>query len=309
MKPHEGRKRRWGDRYDGFRVRNLDPMGLVVPYIMPKKYDSWVLFEASIELTKTEKFIREMRKTEFPTLTLYHIIFAALSRAMVDVPEMNRFVKNCRIYSRNHIKAAMVVMKGMRKDSERTIITPEFECDDALRDFVEKIDKLTGAIDKNVKVREDKNKNSFDVLEVALSSVPSVLLKCFVGLMMFLDNHGLMPKAVNRLSPFHSSFFITNMGSIGLDAVYHHIYEFGTLSLFTSIGKKEVRYEPDGKGTVRRRVYVKMQTVVDERTTDGHIYALGFKAMKRYIMNPELLLSPPENIVFDVIDKKNVKGS
>lgn len=303
MKPHEGRKRRWGDRYDGFKVRNLDPMGMVVPYIMPQKIDSWVLFEAKIEISKTEEFIRKMRKGEMPSLTLYHVIFAALARAVVEVPEMNRFVKNCKIYSRNSIKGAMVIMKGMKKDSERTIITPEFECEDTLIDVVNRISSLTEGIDKNVKVREDENKNEFDVLEVALSAIPSFVLKCFIRFMSFLDSHGKMPKFINRLSPFHSTFFITNMGSIGLDAVYHHIYEFGTLSVFTSIGKKEVCYETDSSGVVHRKIYVKMQTVVDERATDGFIYTLGFKAMKKYITNPELLLTPPEKITFDLIDR------
>lgn len=303
MKPHEGRKRRWGDRYDGFKVRNLDPMGIVIPYIMPQKIDSWVLFEAKIEISRTEDFVRKMRKEELPSLTLYHIIFAALARAVVDVPEMNRFVKNCKIYSRNSIKGAMVIMKGMKRDSERTIITPEFECDDTLVDVVNRINKLTKDIDKNVKVREDRNKNEFDVLEMALSAIPSFILKCFIRFMSFLDSHGKMPKFINRLSPFHSTFFITNMGSIGLDAVYHHIYEFGTLSVFTSIGKKEVCYESDSSGVVHRKTYIKMQTVVDERATDGFIYTLGFKAMKKYITNPELLLTPPEKITFDLIDR------
>ena len=304
MKPHEGRKRKWGDRYDGFKVRNLDPMGMLVPYIMLDKVDSWVLFEAKIEISKAEEFIRNMRKEKIPTLTLYHVVFAALARAMVDVPEMNRFVKNCKIYSRNTIKGAMVVMKGMKRDSERTTITPEFECDDTLVDVVEKIDKLTSGIDKTVKVREDKNKNDFDMLEVVLCAIPSFILKYFIKFMSWLDGFGKMPKIINRLSPFHSSFFITNMGSIGLDAVYHHIYEFGTLSLFTSIGKKEVCYEVDSKGVVHRKVYVKMQTVVDERATDGYIYTIGFKALKKYIMKPELLMTPPENIKFDIIDKE-----
>lgn len=303
MKPHEGRKRKFGDRYDGFKVRNLDPMTLLEPYIMPKKIDAWVLFEDKIEITKTEEFIREMRRGDMPNLTLYHIIFASIARAMVDVPEMNRFVKNCKVYSRNEIKGSMVVMKGTRRDSERTLISPEFQVDDTLADVVKRINDLVSDIDTTVSVREDENKSSFDVLQSTLSLVPSFILKNFIRFMNLLDNHGLMPKFINKLSPFHSSFFITNMGSIGLDAVYHHIYEFGTLSIFTSIGKKEVVYELDKEGKVHRKTYVKMQTVVDERATDGFLYTLGFKAMKGYITHPERLLTPVEDPKFDIIDR------
>ena len=51
MKPLEGRKRRFGDRNDGFLVRNLDPMGKLIPFIMKSKADSWVLFEDRIDIT------------------------------------------------------------------------------------------------------------------------------------------------------------------------------------------------------------------------------------------------------------------
>lgn len=40
MIPFEGRKKKLGDRKDGFRIRNLDPMGLLIPYIMKTKSDS-----------------------------------------------------------------------------------------------------------------------------------------------------------------------------------------------------------------------------------------------------------------------------
>ena len=62
MVPHEGRKKRWGDRYDGFLVRNLDPMSRLEPYFMPSKTDAWVLFEDKIDITRLEAFIKEKRK-------------------------------------------------------------------------------------------------------------------------------------------------------------------------------------------------------------------------------------------------------
>ena len=101
MKPLEGRKRRFGDRRDGFLVRNLDPMGKLIPFIMKSKSDSWVLFEDRIDITHTQDFLHTMRKTDLPGLTLYHIIFAAVVRAYSQVPELNRFIKGSNIYARN----------------------------------------------------------------------------------------------------------------------------------------------------------------------------------------------------------------
>lgn len=48
-----------------------------------------------------------------------------------------------------------------------------------------------------------------------------------------------MPKAVINASPFHTSVFLTNVGSLGIDSVYHHLYNFGTTSLFFAMGKKK----------------------------------------------------------------------
>lgn len=304
MKPHEGRKRRWGDRKDGFLVRNLDPMTKIEPYIMPSKLDAWVLFEDRIDITHTEEFIREHRRGDLPTLTMYHVVFAAITRAFVDVPELNRFVINCKAYSRNEIKASMVVMKGMRKDSERSMIMPRFELEDTLYEVVQRIDAETNGIDKNVSVKEDQNKSSMDKAEIALGMLPSWLLKLAIWVIKKLDKHGLLPKWLTDLSPFHSSFFITNMGSIGMDSVFHHVYEFGSLSVFGAIGRKEPYYTMEEDGTRKRGVRMKLQFVVDERSTDGYFYAIGFRKIKNYVMHPELLLKKPENIEFDKIDRK-----
>ena len=107
----------------------------------------------------------------------------------------------------------------------------------------------------------------------------------------------------HKVSPFHSSFFITNMGSIGMDAVFHHIYEFGTVSIFGAIGRKETYFELDKKGQKKRGVRMKLQFVVDERATDGYLYALAFRRIRYYLTHPEELMKQPEQILFDQIDR------
>ncbi len=308
MQPFAGRKRRWGDRNDGYLVRNMDPMSKVVPYIMTTMTDSWVLFEDKIDITHTQEFIRDMRAGRIPGLTLYQVIFAAMVRTVSQVPQINRFEQNRRVYARNHIKMAMVVKKGMSLAGERTTLMPFFDPSDTLDQVVEKINGEMNKIDRTVtSVEEDENKTNFDALEVALSSIPNFLMKFVFWLLKRLDKWGLLPRALTDLSPFHTTAFITNMGSFGMDAVYHHIYEFGTLSIFGAIGNKEVVYETQRDGSVKRRVYLHMKFVADERITDGFSYGLAFKHIKSYIGKPEKLLDPPETVVEDVIDKPKRK--
>ena len=305
MRPLEGRKRRWGDRCDGYRVRNLDPMTMIEPYFMRTNSDSWVLFEDDVEISAAQEFIQRMRKSEMPGLTLYQLVFAAIVRTMAELPELNRFVVNRRIYARNEIKASMVVMKEMKKDAERSVITPKFELEDTLREVVTKIQEQADAIKE--KDEEDKAKNSTEWLERLLCKLPSWLLKLVVRLVFILDDHRLLPKKVIDMSPFHSSFFITNMGSIGVAPVYHHIYEIGTVSIFGALGGKEVRYELDKEGKPTRKLYLKLRFVVDERATDGLIYAEGFRMIKKYIAKPELLMEVSKKIKHDVIDRPKKK--
>lgn len=304
MKPLEGRKRRWGDRKDGFLVRNLDPMGKLIPFIMKTKADSWVLFEDRIDITHTQDFLHQMRKSEIPGLTLYHIIFAAIVRTYSQVPELNRFVHRGNIYARNEMKGSMVVMKGMQRDSERTTIMPRFQMDATLKEVSSEIEAQANPIDRTKKVAEDENKNEFDKLELALGLIPNILLSLVFDLLKFLDRHGWIPKAVTDLSPFHSSFFITNMGSIGMQPVYHHIYEFGTISIFGAIGSKETVYEPDRNGTLKRKTYLNMKFVVDERICDGFVFAVGFKHIKSCISKPEQLMTRPVQVIDDKIDRR-----
>ena len=111
---------------------------------------------------------------------------------------------------------------------------------------------------------------------------------------MYLDKHGMMPKAIIELSPFHTSAFLTNVGSLGIDSIYHHLYNFGTTSMFFSMGKKKKSYiyEDD---EIRQEKCITIAFVGDERICDGYYYASSFKQLSKYLRKPELLEGPAKN--------------
>lgn len=80
------------------------------------------------------------------------------------------------------------------------------------------------------------------------------------------------------------------MGSLGIRPIYHHIYEFGTTSIFVGMGKKETIYETKSDGTLAKHRKMGIKVVADERICDGNYYATSMRSLARYLHNPERLL-------------------
>lgn len=289
------RKRKFGDRYDGFRVRGMDPTFEVIPHIMRTRLDSQVFFDEQIDISGLRKFIVDNREN-IPGLSMYHFFVAAIIRTIAERPRINRFVSGRKIFARSYIRVSLTIKKNMSDEGEEGQLTPEFLPTDTLADVVR---KFNAALEE-AKAEDEKNKgNDTDLTIRIISALPGFVKKFIVWLLRNLDAIGLMPKIINRVSPFHSSVFVTNVGSIGLSPIYHHLYEFGTTSVFMAIGKKEVVNELSRDGSVKSRHVINMRFVLDERICDGYYFASAIKHFKYYVKNPELLLAPPEYISED----------
>lgn len=143
------RKRRHGDRYDGYRVRNLDPMFTMIPYIMRSRLDSQILFEERIDITELEKFILEKRK-EIPGLSLLNVVATSLIRTISQKPRINRFTSGGKIYARSYIRFSITIKQSLSEDGDESQIMPEFQVTDTLSDVVRKI---AGAINETQEIQ------------------------------------------------------------------------------------------------------------------------------------------------------------
>ena len=230
--------------YDGYLVKKLDPVVLLMPYIMPRRTDSESKVDLRLDLTKVEQFVREHHE-DIPGLTLYHVVFATIVRAAAETPEINRFIAGNRIYQRRTVRISMMIKKHLEVNGRESTIFPVFNTTDTLAEIVQK----TNTLAEEALAQLDDDSNGFDRFVSLLYAVPPFLLRGFIGFMMFLDRYGKLPKKLCDLQPFHSGFFVTNVGSIGLPVIYHHLYEFGTTSMFVSIGKKELKMGIRGSAT------------------------------------------------------------
>lgn len=288
------RKRRFGDRKEGRKLRTLDPIKRAMPYIMPKRSDSQNFFTEKLDIAEAEKFCREQIKAGRKHFSLLHVIIAAYIRVVSQRPAINRFVSGQTIYARNNIEVLMTIKKKMTLESEDACIKVVFDPTDTVYDVYDKFNKI---------VEENKGEgegNATENFAKILNYIPRFLLRFVIWFIKTLDYYGILPKFILDLSPFHGSMIITSLGSLGIRPIYHHIYDFGNLPVFVAYGAKQRGVKMNDEGEVVRYRYIEMKVTTDERICDGYYYASAFKMMKRIFENPSILENPPEQVVEDI---------
>ena len=288
------RRRRFGDRKDGRKLRTLDPIFRVMPYIMARRSDAQNTYSDTFDVSKTEAFCREKVKEGYKNFTVLHVFIAAYVRAISQRPAGNRFVSGQKIYARNNIEVVMAVKKKMSIDGAETCIKVELEPTDTVDDVYRKFNKV---LMENI---AEGSESKVDSAAKVLNYIPGLLLRWTVKFLNFLDYFGLLPRKLTKLSPFHGSMIITSMGSLGIKPIYHHIYDFGNLPVFFAYGGKRTEISLDKDGNVVKKRLIDIKAVTDERICDGFYYASSFKIMKRCFENPEILNTPPERVFEDI---------
>ncbi|HHT22990.1 MAG TPA: 2-oxo acid dehydrogenase subunit E2 [Bacteroidales bacterium] len=297
MKKYKANKFRYfrrhiGDRYDGWRVRKVDPVFAVIPYFLRSRLDSQVFFEERISIDNIEAFIKE-HKEDIPGLSIMHVIIASMIRVVSQRPNLNRFIMWNKIFARNYLSFSIVIKRSLTDDGEETLIKPNFMPTDTLYDVVRKIQE---EYDESL---PEGSQNLLDRVSKLFGFFPDFLMRSAVFTLTWLDKIGLLPRTIEQISPWHSSVFLTNIGSIGAESVYHHLYEFGNCSIFMAMGKKSQRHTVLRSGEMKQYKSIMLRFVVDERICDGFYYASSLRMLNRILQNPEQLLTPPEQVIVD----------
>lgn len=287
-------KRRFGDRKEGRLLRSLPAFAKFVPFIMPTRNDACNQYEESFEVSDVDRRLRKLRVDGYKGIGILHFIIAAYIRGVSMLPGMNRFIVGRRIYARDNIEVVMTVKRSLAIDATKTTIKVVFEPTDTIFDVYR---KMSEKIDE-IKTVEGNN-NTEDVAE-AMCKAPRFLLRFALTILRIMDYFGWLPQSLLDASPFHGSMIITDLGSLRIGPIYHHIYNFGTLPVFISFGAKRHAYELDRHGNMVDRKYVDCKFVMDERTVDGHYYAQFLQAFRYICQHPEIVETPPSKVVEDV---------
>lgn len=284
----------WGDRIDGRRIRSTPAMDQISPYIMVHRNESSNLFEESVEITNLERYVRRKRREGLTNFGMSHVIIAAYVRTVAKYPGLNRFLAGQKVYSRgDDIVLCMTVKTQMSASAPDTVTKSHFTPSDTAEDVYNKFSA-------QIKAAKDAEQTSgTDSTAGIMALIPGVVLKFVVWLLKVLDYFGLIPSFLLEVSPFHGSAYFTSMGSLGIKPVYHHLFNFGTIPLFVSFGRKR-RAEEIKDGEIVENKYVDLKFTVDERICDGYYYASLIKYFCRLLAHPEALDNPPEEVVKDI---------
>ena len=277
----------FGFRPDGKKVKNVAPVFKIIPSIMLDRNDSQVFFKQDIPLKNMEAYISQ-KAEEGIKLSYMTIIYSAIVRIIAERPQLNWFAMNGTLYERDKVYVSLAIKKSLSDEGEETNIKLPFTGKETIFDIKETLDAV---ISENKKTETE---NDTDKFVNFVNLIPNFLVRWIVKLLGFLDKYGLLPRKLIDISPFHTSAYVTNVGSLGIDTIYHHLYNFGTTSMFFAMGKKKKSYVYEDD-EIQKEKCITIAFVGDERICDGYYYANSFKQLLRYLKKPALLeVSPDE---------------
>lgn len=277
------------DRPDGRRVRQAHALNAVMPYMMRRRNQSAVYYEKDIDVENALRHVRaknsslrvQAEAVDPDRYSLFSLALAAFVRTVAIRPELNRFVHGRALYQRNDIVFSFIVKQKMTEDAPEGSAKVFFEPGDTL-------DMVTQRVNKAIAyVREvGEGGDGERIAKIAHGIIGGKAL--VIGAYRILDRVNLAPWALIKTDPLYSTAYFANLGSIGLDAPFHHLYEWGNASFFVVMGKLMQREGHHGSFGAKRH-FMDFKVTVDERITDGLYFARSASVFYRLMARPELL--------------------
>jgi hypothetical protein len=267
----------FGRRPDAERARDLSATRAFMPFISPRRNDSLVYFSTEIEVDAALRFLEERNRARPPErrMTLFHLYLRSVAMALAARPNLNRFTAGGRIWQRDGVWLTFSAKQEIVDGAPVLTLKRRFDEDESL-------DAMADAICAMLRERRGGRRTTSD-REVSLAlRLPAVAVRGILGALRFANELGLLPRTMIEADPMFTSVFVANLGSVGLDAGYHHLWEYGTCPIFAAIGR--VRERPDGRHAFT------VKYTYDERIEDGLYAAIALEGVRERLENPEKLL-------------------
>ncbi len=268
----------FGRRPDAKLVRGLPRLRRFMPFISPRRNDSLVLFDTETEVEAAMRFLEERNRERPPDrqMTLFHLHLRSCALQIHERPHMNRFTAGGRLWQRDEVWITFSAKQEIEDGAKMMTVKRLFPAGESLDEMVD------GVLDALKGRRSGKETASDKEMKLALDLLPPFVIRFVVWLLKKVNDLGLLPKKMIDDDPLFASVFIANLGSLGMDAGYHHLWEYGTCPMFSMMGRVQPRH--DGVLVMRCRY------TYDERIEDGLHAGITLRNLKEMVENPEKLL-------------------
>lgn len=279
-----------GDRPDGTRVRKAPKVRLFMPYLLPRRSDAAVFFEHKVDISQTLDYLERWNAdgTRVP-LRFFHVYLAGIVRVMHERPRINRFIAGRRLYQRNDVAISISVLKARDDDAKLTVVKQSFDAGLGLAGVYDRTEAVIGD------GRAAKKTSSEREVSLIQRLLPRAVIPLLPKLQKLGDWLNVTPASLSANDPLYASFMVSNLGSIGIDAAYHHLYEHGTLPIFAVIGKARDEAVVTSRHEIEIRPVVTIRYTLDERIVDGYYAARSLDRLQELIEQPWLLETAGDN--------------
>ena len=272
------------DRFDGSPVANVHPVRRIMPFVMPTKNGAFVLFEQEIATAPLIAFLADVNRGRAAGrhVTMFHCVLRAIGVALTEFPRLNRYVAGSRLYARNAIWLAFSAKQRLEKDAPLFTAKVDFRTGELLEGFVDRVLDVLGEGRSGKETAADREIKTF-------LRLPGPVLRLAVKLQRVLDGWNLYPASLLRDDPLYASAFVANLGSVGLDAAFHHLYEYGSIPIFATMGRIQRVPIVFENGSVGSREVFKLRYTYDERVEDGFYAARALERLAACLGDPATL--------------------
>jgi len=266
----------FGRRPDATLVRDLSATRRFMPILSPRRNENLVWFELDVDVGRALDWAKQRSAGREPrrALTLFHVILAALARILHERPRLNRFTAGGRLWQRDGIW--LTFSAKVRFDEDAPLLTVKRRIDPT-----QSVETMADALLDSLASGRRGDVTTSDREVAGLLRFPPLLARIAVALADFADGFGLLPRAMLDADPLNASVFVANLGSVGLEAGYHHLWEHGNCPIFCVIGR--VKERADGARVAT------LKFTYDERIEDGLYCARSLERLRELIERPEKL--------------------
>lgn len=287
------RKRRWGDRKDGYLDRTATGMANIMFDLKPNRCDSEVYMNTKLDMTEFVKFMKEQKK-EHEGLTYFHGLLYAMGKMFYKYPLMNRFVANRKMYIHKEVGLAFVAKAEFSDGAEEFMTVQKIKPEDTLLTVYEQIKEKVSHI------RANKHDGGANNIVDSIGHFPRYLRSAIVGILKWVDRVWGLPGSIAEDNIYYSSAILSNLGTFKVGAIHHNLANLGTSSSLITFG--EIKQEDDGK------YYMEFGATLDERIADGFYFCKVLKGIEYVFKHPELLLKPAKED-FEIPKEENKKNN